>query len=305
MKKVFLFLCGWILAVLCLVACSGDDGLETETTVKVTGITLTSTELSLAVGESYTLTATVSPSNATDKTVSWYSSNSTVATVTSSGVIKGISAGSTTITATAGGKSATCVVTVKSEVVEVTGITLTSTELSLAVGESHTLTATVSPSNATDKTVSWQSSNSSVADVSSSGVVKGVSAGSATITATAGGKSATCVVTVKPEVVEVTGITLSSTELSMTVGDSHTLTAQVFPDNATDKTVSWQSSNRSVAEVSSSGVVKARGAGSATITATAGGKSATCKVKVKQEGGGMNAGIDSWGNGEEYGGTLK
>ena len=245
MKKVFLFLCGWILAVLCLVSCGGDDGLETEMTVKVTSVTLSSTELSMTVGDSHTLTATVSPFNATDKTVSWQSSNSSVASVTSSGVVKGVGAGSATITATAGGKSATCVVTVKSQVVEVTGITLSATELSMTVGDSHTLTATVSPSNATDKTVSWQSSNSSIAEVSSSGVVKGIGAGSATITATAGGKSATCVVTVESQVIEVTDITLSVTELSMTVGDSHTLTATVSPSNATDKTVSWQSSNSS------------------------------------------------------------
>ena len=90
----------------------------------------------------------------------------------------------------------------------------------------------------------------------------------------------------------------------MTVGDSHTLTAVVSPDDASDKSVTWHSSALSVVMVSSSGVVSAVGAGTATITATAGEKSATCVVIVKQKGGGMDASIDSWDDGENYEGTV-
>jgi uncharacterized protein YjdB len=97
---------------------------------------------------------------------------------------------------------------------------------------------------------------------------------------------------------------LSAAELSLTVGDSHALTAVVSPDDASDKSVVWHSSDPSVARVSSSGVVTAVGAGTASITATAGDKSATCVVTVKQKGGCMDASIDSWDDGENYEGTV-
>lgn len=108
----------------------------------------------------------------------------------------------------------------------------------------------------------------------------------------------------KPAVIEVTSVTLSSTELSMTVGDIRTLTATVAPSDATDKSVTWKSSDTSVATVSSSGEVQATGAGNAVITATAGTQSATCRITVKQQGGGVNADIDPWGEYEEYEGTV-
>lgn len=104
--------------------------------------------------------------------------------------------------------------------------------------------------------------------------------------------------------IKVTSVILSSTEMSMTVGDVQTLTATVAPANATNKSVTWKSSSTSVATVSSTGEVKAVGAGTATITATADGKSATCKVTVKQESGGMDADIDPWGDGSEYEGSV-
>lgn len=104
--------------------------------------------------------------------------------------------------------------------------------------------------------------------------------------------------------IKVTSVTLSSTDMSMTVGDVQTLTATVAPANATNKSVTWRSSNSSVATVSSTGEVKAVGAGTSTITATADGKSATCEVMVKQESGGMDADIDPWGDGSEYEGSV-
>lgn len=113
MKKVFLFLCGWIFALLCFVACGGDD--ESELTIEVTSVRLSQTELTLQEGDSVTLTAQILPENATDKSVKWKSSNPQVATVSASGAVQTISAGTVTITATAGGKSATCLITVKPE----------------------------------------------------------------------------------------------------------------------------------------------------------------------------------------------
>ena len=306
MKKAVLYLFGWIFVVFCVVGCGSDDddSAKKPAVVEVTSVQLSQSKLTLHTGDTITLTATVSPANATNKNVTWKSSNISVATVSSSGVVKALKEGETTITATAGGKSATCQVSVKPNVVAVTSVTLSASELSLKVGDSQTLTATVSPSNATDKTVTWKSSNTSAATVSSSGVVKATKEGETTITATAGGKSATCQVTVKSNVVAVTSVTLSASKLSLKVGESQTLSATVSPSNATDKTVTWKSSNTSAATVSSSGEVKASGAGNTVITATAGGKSASCQVTVKQEGGGVDASIDPWDESEEYHGTV-
>ena len=176
----------------------GGGGNGGNTTVAVTEVSLNQTSLTLTVGGTASLTATVSPSNATDKTVSWSSSNTSVATV-SDGTVTAVAAGSATITAKAGGKSATCSVTVNAKEVPVTGISLDPTSVSIQVGKTATLTATVTPSDATNATVSWSSSNTSVATVSD-GTVTAVSEGTATITATAGGKSATGSVTVTPSV---------------------------------------------------------------------------------------------------------
>ena len=170
----------------------------TSSTVSVTGVSLNKTSLSLTEGETQTLVATVSPSNATDKSVTWTSSNNTVATVSSSGVVTAKKAGTATITVTTndGGKTATCSVTVVAATIPVTGVSLSQTSLMMRVGETQTLTATVSPSDATDKSVHWSSSNSSVATVSSSGMITAISVGEALISANSGDITASCEVTV-------------------------------------------------------------------------------------------------------------
>ena len=276
----------------------------TSETIAVEQITLSATSLSLKLGDSRTLTATVIPSDATDSQVTWSSSDPSVATVSDQGEVTAVRAGNCTITATAGGKSATCTVTVSTQEIPVERITLSSTSLSLKEGDSHRLTATVTPSDATDSQVTWSSSDPSVATVSDQGEVTAVRAGNCTITATAGGKSATCTVTVSAKEIPVERITLSSTTLSLKEGDSHILTATVTPSDATDSQVTWSSSDPSVATVSDQGEVTAVRAGNCTITATAGGKSATCTVRV-QGAGGVDAGIGSWEDSDEdYGGTV-
>ena len=153
-------------------------------------------------------------------------------------------------------------------VVEPTGVSLSKTSVTVREAESTTITATVTPSDATNKVVSWSSSNDSVATVSG-GKITGVSTGTATITAkTYNGKSATCTVTVQtnPDIVKPTGITVSPTSLTITAGETGDLTATVLPSNATNKTVTWTSSDPSVATVNSRGVVTAVAQGNATIT---------------------------------------
>ncbi len=246
--------------------------------VDVTSVTLDKTTLALVEGEEATLTATVAPDNATDKTVTWSTSDASIATV-ADGKVTAVKEGQATITAKAGDKSATCTVTVTKAEVPVKDITVEPTSLEMVEGDEATITATVTPADATNPTVSWSSSDESVATVDG-GKVTAVKEGTATITAKAGDKSATCAVTVAKKVIAVTGITLDKPTLSLTEGQEAQLTATVTPDNATDKTVTWSSDKTSVATVDSNGKVTAKGGGEATITAKAGDQSATCHVVV-------------------------
>ena len=172
---------------------------------------------------------------------------------------------------------------VEGPTVDVTSVKLDKTSVSIPQATTATVTATVSPSDATNKTIKWTSSDESVATVSG-GVIKGVSIGTATITATSNnGKTATVKVSVikNPDIVDATGITVSPSSLTLTAGGTDTLTATVTPSNATDKTVTWTSSNTGVATVSN-GTVTAVAEGTATITAkTSNGKTATATVTVE------------------------
>ena len=163
--------------------------------ISVTGVTVSPTSGSIAVSETLTLTATVAPEDATNKAVTWSSSDDTIATV-ENGVVTGVAAGNATITVTTvdGGFTATCEITVTTPV---TGVTVSPTTDSIAVNETLTLTATVAPEDATNKAVTWSSSDDSIATVVD-GVVTGVAAGDATITVTTvdGGFTATCEITV-------------------------------------------------------------------------------------------------------------
>ena len=239
--------------------------------ITVTSISLDKTSLSMQVGETETLTATVKPDDATDKTVVWTSSDGAVASV-SNGKITALKSGKVTITAKSGTCSAECVVTVS---VNTESITLDKTTLSLAVGETATLAATVKPDDATDKTVTWSSSDESVASVDN-GKVTALKSGKATVMAKCGDKTTECAITVT---VQVSSITLDKTTLSLSVGESATLTATVKPDDATDKTVVWSSSDESIAKVDN-GKVTALKIGSAIVTATAASFSVSCNVTV-------------------------
>ena len=169
----------------------------------------------------------------------------------------------------------------KTEVIAVTSVRLDKTTLSLKEGEEAQLTATVEPGNANDKSVSWKSSDSNVATVSSGGLVKAVAEGKATITVSSGnGKTATCQVTVEKAVIPVSSITLDKSSLSREEGEEARLTATVLPEDATDKTISWESSDGAVASVDGTGNVKALHEGTARITARAGDVSAVCSVTV-------------------------
>ena len=273
------------------VTVSGNGDIKKQTgsgqiSVSVAGVSLDKTEIVLVEGSSEKLTATVEPTNATNKNVTWSSDHEAIATVDQNGTVTARRGGQATITVTTadGSKTATCTVRVKIQIGEpVQSVGLNKTELALEVGKTGTLEAKVEPSDATNKNVTWSSSNPEVATVDN-GVVTAVSAGEAIITVTTedGAKTATCKVTVNaPQTVPVTGVTLDKAELTLEKGSTGTLKATVEPQNATNNTVTWSSSNEEVATVAN-GTVTAVSAGEATITVTTedGAKTATCKVTV-------------------------
>jgi len=304
MKKTkFLLLSAFFCAGMLLVtACNKDDEdpvantnnteqsnntEQNNKTVSVSGVTLDKTSISLEVGATLTLTATVSPENADNKTVTWSSSDDAVATVDANGKVTAVAVGNVTITAKAGDKTAECKVTILAKIIAVESITFDESSLSLPVGDSKTLTATVSPENADNKTVTWSSSDEAIATVDENGKVTAVAAGTATIKATANDGSevfGSCAVTVS--LVAVTSITLNKTTTKITVGGTETLSVtSVSPANATDKTYTWSSSDETIATVDANGKVTAVAVGTATIKATANDGSGVkdeCTVTVKK-----------------------
>lgn len=269
--------------LLLLPSCQKTEETQTDTSPKeiaVTGITLSQPTAEMIVGETVQLQASVQPSNATDKTVLWASSKQSVATVTPQGLVTAVAVGTSTITASSGGKQATCIVTVEAATVAVESVDLDLYSATLEIGKEILLTATVNPSNATVKTVTWRSSAQAIASVTQDGTVKALKVGIANIIAEADGKSATCVITVAEHVIPVTSVTLDHPNIDMVKGQEVQLTATVGPEDATDRTVYWSSSAKDIADVTQGGLVSALKAGTAVITARAGEKSATCVVTI-------------------------
>jgi uncharacterized protein YjdB len=272
-----------------------DDGGKTATctvivtvpaNIPVTSVTLNKKSTILAVNDATEkLSATVLPDNATNKNVTWSSSETAVAMV-EDGIIIGVKAGNAVITATSvadGSKTATCTVTVLAAKVPVTSVTL-KLSTSILISGTETLAAVIVPANATNQSVTWTSSNNAVATVTESGEVKGLTAGSATITVRTedASKTATCTVTVSATAVEVTKVSLNKTTTSIVAGNTETLSCAITPSYATNQNLEWSSSNATIATVSGNGEVKGIAAGSAIITVKTedGNKTATCNVTV-------------------------
>lgn len=248
----------------------------TEPSVPLKGISLNKTSTSLKKGGRDTLSVSYNPDNTTEsKSVTWSSSDSKIATV-SDGKITAIAPGTAVITAKVGNHTATCKVTVT---VPMTSIELNKTSASINKGKTIALSVTCSPADTTDsKTVSWTSSNNNVATVSSTGVVTGKGAGTATITGKVGNYTATCKVTVN---VPMTGIKLDKTSITLEKGKSTMLKVTAVPSDTTEKlAATWISSDKKVATVNTDGTVTGKEPGTATITAKSGDFTETCKVTV-------------------------
>ena len=253
-------------------------------TVDVSYITLNKTSANIYKGKTVQLSATINPSNASNKSITWSTSNKNVATVDKNGLVKGVGYGSTIITATSNnGKTARCAINVKNSTVDVSYITLNKTSANIYKGKTVQLSATINPSNASNKSITWSTSNKNVATVDKNGLVKGVGYGSATITATShNGKTAKCTINVKNSTVDVSFITLDKPSANIYKGKTVQLSATINPSNASNKSITWSTSNKNVATVDKNGLVKGVGYGSTIITATSNnGKTARCAINVK------------------------
>lgn len=254
--------------------------------VDPTSVRLDQHELTLPVGETVTLEATIAPSNATNTAVGWSSSKPSVADVDKDGKVTALSEGMTSITVAtrAGGLTDACIVTVTSKPVPVTGVKLDKTEIEITEGDAYQLTAAVEPANATNQAVSWSSSDEEVASVDNLGYVHAHSEGTVTITVKTedGGFTAKCEVTVLKYTIPVVGVWVQPNELTLQKGETATLQWYVDPESATDRSVKFTSSDTKVATVSDEGVVTAVDYGTATVTITTvdGGFTDECEVTV-------------------------
>lgn len=244
-----------------------------------TSVKLSKSTLGITKNQTVKVTASVSPADAQDKTIQWKSSNTKVATVDSKGNIKGIANGKVTITATA--KDNTKVSKIVTVTVSTKTLKTNKSSLSITEGKSEILKATISPSDSTDKTVSWKSSNTKIAKVDSKGKVTGVKKGTATITASVKGAKEVKVKVTITAPIAAKSVKLNKTSATVAKGKTLTLAATVSPSNTTNKTVKWKSSNTKVAKVDSKGKITAVGAGSAKITATtANGRTTAATITV-------------------------
>ena len=266
---------------------NGGNGGGGSSTVAVTGVTISKSSLSLVEGASEALTATVTPDNATNKAVSWKSSDAATATVDNSGKVTAVKAGSATITVTTtdGSKTATCSVTVTAKTVTVSGVALDHDKLDMTEGESSQLKATVSPDNASDKSVEWSSSDATVATVDGTGKVTAVKAGTATVTVKTkdGGKTATCSVTVNQ--ISVESVTVEPAKAEVVEGNTVQLKATVSPASANQE-VEWSTSDSGIATVDADGLVTAIKPGTVYISVRSknfNDKITSCEVVVKPD----------------------
>jgi len=257
-RLIVLLLAGTILS-----GCGGDDLPDPPADIRISGIELSETSKTLKISESFTLKAEVKPANTTDdKTVSWASSDASVATVNNR-IITAIGLGEAVITAQAGTITATCKVTVIP--VDVAGIVLSEIEKEIQAGDNFTLTATIEPANATNKNVVWSTSDKAIATVEN-GSVTGISIGEAIITAksTSGNISASCKVKVVPT--PVAGVSFKDNEISIIEGRTHLAQYVIVPGNATNKNVTFKSHDTAIFEVDDTGLITGISEGTSKLT---------------------------------------
>ena len=252
----------------------------------VQAISLNATQKHLIIGDSFTLTATLSPENATNRNVIWKLVSGNAISLSNTGVIQAKKVGEALVRAEAAdgsGTTAECKVVVKPRLVQ--SISLNATQKELIIGDSFTLTATLSPENTTNRNVIWKLVSGDAISLSNTGVIQAKKVGEALVRAEAAdgsGITAECKVVVKPRLVQ--AIALNATQKEVIVGDSFTLTATLSPENATNRNVIWKLVSGDAISLSNTGVIQAKKVGEALVRAEAAdgsGITAECKVVVK------------------------
>lgn len=260
-----------------------------EEEIHVESINLNRNQIIVKEGEFENLITSIKPESATNKNVTWTSSNPEVAEVDSNGKVLGKREGLSLITVRTqdGYKTATCEVTVTKVVKPVMNVSLNKNTVTLNENESETLVATIEPIDADNRNVTWRSINTRIAEVDSNGKITAKAPGKTTIIVTTeyGGKTATCDVIVNKVLIPVTGISLNKTSITLDKNQKEILLASIEPANADNRNLRWTSSNTAVATVEQNGEVTARGSGNAIITVTTddANKTATCEVTVNRE----------------------
>jgi uncharacterized protein YjdB len=257
----------------------------------VATVAVTPPSANLNVGEKIFLSASLRDASGnilTGRALSWSTSDPAIATVTSSGEVTGIGGGNATITASSEGQTGTSAISVG--LVPVASVTVAPASGTVDIGATLQLSATTSDAagnTLTGRVVTWSSSADAIATVSSTGLVTGMSAGVATITATSEGQSGTSSVTVNPvqppPPVPVASVSVNPSTVTVTVGGSQTVTAtplDAVGNPLTGRVITWSSANTGIAAVNSSGVITATGVGNTTVTATSGGQSGVVTVNV-------------------------
>jgi trimeric autotransporter adhesin len=239
----------------------------------------------LQVGRTQQLNATTRDANnnvLTGRNVSWSSNNTSVATVSSTGLVTAVSAGTATVTATSEGRTGTASVTVTNA--PVASVTITPNGATIGVGGVQQFSATlrdVSGNVLTGRTITWSSSNQGVATISAGGLALGITAGTSIITAVSEGQAASVALIVNPPPVATIDLTPTSATLNIGGTQQFTATTRDASGNiVTGRSVTWSSSNGAVATISGSGLVTAVAAGTTTITATSEGRTASATVTV-------------------------
>lgn len=270
----------------------GQSGIATVTVgqVPVASVVVTPAQAGLTVGQTQQLSAQPNDDSGqplAGRPVTWSTSSASVATVSATGTVTGVAAGTATITATSEGQSGTATVTVTNPGPgPIASISVSPSSGTLNVGQSATLTATARDAGGTivPASITWSSSSSSVATVSSGGVVTGVAAGTATITASSGTVTGTATITV--QLAPVARIVITPPNPEVEEDETIQLTATLYDAQnnvLTGRSVTWSSSNTSLATVSSTGLVRGRREGTVTITATSEGVSGSTKVEIDDD----------------------
>lgn len=252
-------------------------GCKKDDTAQLQSISLNVSEITLGIGDIYTLKAETVPANVPNVTYTWNSSNPDAVSVDANGTVTALSIGESLVTAICGDFNASCKVTVSTEGSGIRSVTVNPAVAEILVNGTVKLDVSVEPSDA-EYSITWSSSDESVASVSADGTVTGTATGNAIITADAGGKTGECRIAVVNIPVE--SVTVSQHELQMTEREVQRLTATVLPENADNKTVTWTSSDERVAVVNGAGEITAVGAGEAIIKAQAGNVTDECTVTV-------------------------